>query len=236
MGTLANDLFLVDDSAPSASSRTSTSTTASGQSYENRNANNPAQPIAESGSYVATQQGGREGAERGASQGGAVAVLGLAMGAAFISQCFSTQPAGWHYCAMGAMSFADAASGRGAQNAGNYTGNQLSTDWGNGTGGNWGNGVDPAIGSQIDDGLAQLADAGVIINSNGSISTPDGQNYEVSDFENEEALQAKGFSAAGAAKIAQNMETIKSNAVNSAGLDPNATSGQQAEECCWRWL
>ena len=176
------------------------------------------------GGYSATQQGGLEGANQGASNGGLVAALGAAMGAGFTAACFSCSPSPcWGYCAMAAMSFADAASGAGANAAGVSTGNHLNTDWGSFDGTDLG--LDPITVAEIQDGAQQLQDSGVVVNSNGTVTTPNGETYSSSDFSSAEDMIAKGMSPGAAAKAAKQISDIKNEAAKKAGVNLDDLAG-----------
>ncbi len=169
--------------------------------------------------------GAHEGAREVKSQGKDVNLLGLAMGAAFASQCSPHSP---QNCVFAALSFMDALAGKKASNNGNATcqnyGGDCSTGGdgdgdggpdGDGDGGPDGDGDGGPDGDprerEIED---TLRDNGYTLNpENGTVTTPGGQSYTAADAQSAQSLMNKGMSAGQAAEAMKNLAEVKAKAL-----------------------
>lgn len=133
--------------------------------------------------FTNTDSGARNNGEQSQNDSNSTQILGLIMGAAFAAMCGPKNPAA---CVMAAMSFADAAaSGRNSSNSAAFQ-NQLLPNGQTLTGNE---GVD--AGAQ--EGLSKLNELGYAINSDGSVTTPEGETLTSEDFASVQSLTDKGL-------------------------------------------
>ena len=220
--------FLVDDSRVSGSNpgdNNNTSLTSGGSNTSSSSVDTSLPEdtaVGSTGGYNTTQMGGLDGTNDGQSKGSGVQLMGLAMGAAFMSGCSPTSA--WN-CVAAALSFADAMVGGSAQSAAYQTGTHLDPDAGtNGTGG----GTDPIVDQQIQDGIDDLAEAGFTINGDGSVTGPEGQTFTAENLGSADGLGSMGASAEQAAEFMNGMQGVKAAAAKKAGVDLASAEGGQA--------
>lgn len=173
--------------------------------------------------------GGLQGTDYAQNAGSQVEIMGIVMGGAFLSQC------GWRSpfpCVAAAMSFADAMAGRAASSAAYETGTYFdpshgtegdSSDFSNSTGVDIGSDGqvenDSVLAAQAQEGLNALADMGYTVNSDGSVTTPNGQTITKGDLASAESMQAVGATASQAAQFQKNLANFKKQAAKKAGVN-----------------
>ena len=181
--------------------------------------------IQDTGGYDNVRQGGLDGSNNLAEQGGGIQLAGLAMAAAFASQCGPQNP---FACAAVGLSIADAIAGGGAKSAGIKQGNYLDNG-----GGGPGSETDPIIDQQIDELKTDLEESGYTVNADGSVTGPNGQTYTGQDFASEEAIQkAFGMGAGAAGQAMQSLQSAQTAAAKKAGISiPNrSTASEEVDE------
>ena len=159
-----------------------------------------------------TGSGGRENAAESASNSGLTQMLGMAMGAAFMSQCGPRNPMA---CALGVMSFIDAAaSGGNKGNSLNFE-NSLLPDGGEG------NAEEIAaaevMAQEAQAQLQALEEMGFVANPDGSVNMPSGGTISGGDFASLDSLQGKGFSTDQAQAALDLLKSTKDKAIKEVG-------------------
>lgn len=152
------------------------------------------------------------------SQGKAVQMLGLAMGAGFAATCASGPQNTWA-CPLAAKSFMDAASA--GQTAGNaaYTGAHLDPNAFNMDFANPNFNFDDPYQVQAADGLQQMAALGYTPNPDGSVTLPDGSKINPGEFGTAESLSNMGLTPEQQAKAMSQIASVKDSAAKKAGVD-----------------
>lgn len=162
-----------------------------------------------------TASGARENAAASSSSSGFTQMLGMAMGAAFMSGCNAHNPMN---CVLGAMSFIDAAaSGGNKGNSINFENSLLPTSGVNGE----------VITAEVTEAeiMAQEAQAqlqaleamGYVANPDGSINTPGGKTFSGGDFSSPGALENKGLNSAQAQAALDLLKSTKDKAIEDLG-------------------
>jgi hypothetical protein len=212
---------------PSAQTNTQGSAGTNSGTYTYSSGNNnvvegqQGQNLNATGGYAVTQNSGRQAAANTMNQGGGSQMLGLAMGAAFASQC------GWQNpfaCVAAAMSFMDAAASGSSKLNGIDTLGAIDVNTGLPRAVD---GTDPYQ-EQIAAGLEQLASMGYTVNPDGSVNTPDGMTLTAEDLSSVEALMNKGVSPDAAANAMQSISDTRSEVSANMGMkdEDGAGAGQ----------